>query len=215
MKLKEGRREAWEEILENESKTPESRKELRFAMQWIALMEMEAARGIPVEVCAKKTLVNTSNQFIGGGCSITKWVELLKDNWIFGEDLFNWSQSDPSITIFYAEAQASHADNGIIVSRHAAKRIHGRCGIGKKAGRKLAERAFDEGLKIEETSGLIRSYLAHVFYNTEESPEIRLLDNYIFIFQKQDDIYTLVTVMLLPQKYTKYQAEETKKEVFA
>lgn len=213
MKLKENRKEAWEEILEKESKTSESRKELRFVMQWVALMEMEVSNGISIERCAKKTLVDTSNQFIGGGCSVAKWANLLRDNWLYGEDLYHWSQKDLSITIF--SPKESCEKDGIIVSKHAAKRIHERCGIGKKAGKKLAERAFRDGLRIEDTTGIIRSYMAHVFYNTEESPEICLLDNYIFVFKKQEEGYVLVTVMLLPQKYTKYQDKEIKREVFS
>lgn len=213
MKLIEGKKEVWDEIVERESQTPESRKELRFVMQWVALMEMEAERGISVSICARKTLVNMSNQFIGGGCDISKWTEILRDIWIYGEDFWNWDHSDHTVTVFYKEAQSKFTQGEVVVSKHARKRIHERCGLGRKAGQKLADRAMKEGLRIEDTSGVIRSYLAHVFYNTEDHPEIRLLDNHVFVFQKCENTYLLITVMQMPIKYMKYQEKEIKKEV--
>lgn len=209
MKLKENRSEEWNIIIEKYSQTPELRKELRFVMQWITRMEMEVERGLSISVCAKKTLANTSHQFEGAGCQLCDWVDILEQNWIYGDDLKEWYKTKDETTFFYTEAQNENRYfNEVHISRHARKRMHERCGVGKKAGQKLAVRAIKEGIKIEDTVGVIRSYLSHIFCNTEDSPEIRLLGETVFVFKKQPDGYLLITVMKLPSNYAKYKDEE-------
>lgn len=214
MKLKEGKKERWAQIESEHQVTPQSRRELRFAVQWVTCMEQERESGVPIHMCAKKTLANESHRYVSAGCNLEEWINLLKEVWLYGDELADWyTRGGVQQNVYYSDVLEERNGNefGIYVTDHASRRLHERLGLGKKAGRKTAKKALQQGFTIEQTEGLIRSYMAKFFYNTGDSAEIRLFHKAIFVFKQKDNGMVLITVLPVPKNCQKYQERECRR----
>jgi hypothetical protein len=96
----------------------------------------------------------------------------------------------------------------IRVSEHAETRMIERLGIHKKSVRRIATRAFDEGLTHREVSGKLGRWVDGLYLKHRRGNQIRLYGDKAFIFQDE----VLVTVIPIPQNMMK-QMQITKEKV--
>ena len=97
------------------------------------------------------------------------------------------------------------------VSEHAEKRLKERSGLNKKSVQKMAERAYEQGIKHSETKGNLRKYISGLTNeHRKKGTDIRVYGDKAFIFvQKQHwydpsmDYVILVTVLQIPSNLKK------------
>lgn len=105
------------------------------------------------------------------------------------------------------------------ISKHAYDRMKERLGINKKAARRLAYRAFENGIECSKASGKLRRYLlsredAYEHYDSK----VIIYGDAVYCFARNhhgDNIgveSSLVTVLLLPNDLKK-QAHNTVKRM--
>lgn len=95
----------------------------------------------------------------------------------------------------------------IEITRHAEQRMRERLGINKKSIERIAQRAFDEGIKHSETKGNLNKWVTSVYFKNESANNIRIYGNTLFIF----DDNKLVTVYYIPRNLTKKLESMVKK----
>lgn len=85
------------------------------------------------------------------------------------------------------------------VSRHANKRMKERCGANKKSIERIAEKAFNEGIRHNQTKGRLNKWVTSLFFKNMNANNIRLYGDKAYIFC--DEI--LVTVIQIPASLMK------------
>ena len=85
------------------------------------------------------------------------------------------------------------------VTRHAKTRIHERMGLPKKSCQKTADRAFENGVRHDETCGQMQKYMTALYERSRTANQIRLYGDKTYIFA--DDV--LITVLPLPNNFVK------------
>jgi hypothetical protein len=81
------------------------------------------------------------------------------------------------------------------VTGHAFQRAHERLGLNRKATERIACRAFDAGLRHEDTFGDLRQYLGVVASTRGTADNLRVHGEAVWVFCG----HTLVTVLQLPR----------------
>jgi hypothetical protein len=82
----------------------------------------------------------------------------------------------------------------IIVTNHAEKRAK-RVLPNKKAAMEIAQEAFDEGIRHEETAGRLRRYIDWLYFREKTANNIRIYHQKVFLFHGD----VLITIFDLPQ----------------
>ena len=82
----------------------------------------------------------------------------------------------------------------IRVSTHAEQRMRERLGLNKKSIERIAQRAFDNGIRHNQTKGNLRKYVTHVWEKNKNANNIRIYGDKVFVFCDE----LLVTVFHLP-----------------
>ena len=82
----------------------------------------------------------------------------------------------------------------VYVSDHGGRRIRSRCGIKKRAVRKLANEAFTRGL-----TGSLNRYITALYFYNQSANNIRIYKDKVYLFAGT----RLITVLNLPQRYRK------------
>lgn len=85
------------------------------------------------------------------------------------------------------------------ISNHAKQRMKERCGFNKKAQGRMAQKAFDEGIAHNQTTGRLNKWVTSLFFKNCNANNIRLYGGFVYIFA--DD--TLITVMGIPSNIKK------------
>jgi hypothetical protein len=85
------------------------------------------------------------------------------------------------------------------MTQHAVDRMGERMGIKRSASFRIAQRAWERGLKFEETSGQLLVLLNAIFMKYKTANNIRVYAQKVFVFSGE----TLVTVLPLHQKFRK------------
>lgn len=80
------------------------------------------------------------------------------------------------------------------ITRHAGKRLKERCGLDRISGRRMAKKAFDEGIRHSRTKGRLNKWVTKLYFRNEKADNIRLYGDKAFIFCGS----TLVTVIQIP-----------------
>lgn len=80
------------------------------------------------------------------------------------------------------------------VSMHAAERLKERCGLNKKSMQRMAQKAFDEGIRHSQTKGRLNKWVAGLYFNNPKAKNIRLYGDKAYIFCGE----ILVTVIQIP-----------------
>lgn len=68
------------------------------------------------------------------------------------------------------------------VSSHAKQRLNERCGFNKKAQRRMAEKAFDEGITHKQTKGRLNKWITSLYFRNKSANNIRLYGDKAYIF---------------------------------
>ena len=96
------------------------------------------------------------------------------------------------------------------VSKHAKQRLKERCGLNKKAVQRMAETAFEKGVRQEETCGQLNKWFTTLFFVNSAANNIRIYGNFAYIFCDN----TLVTVLSVPKRLQKQvQSQNNKKKM--
>lgn len=85
-------------------------------------------------------------------------------------------------------------ENDIIITAHAGRRLKERSGLNKKSIRRIAERAYLNGIKHSEVKGNLRKWVDGIYLSEENANNIRLYGDKIFLFHNN----LLITVMQIP-----------------
>lgn len=88
----------------------------------------------------------------------------------------------------------------MIVTKHAQKRLKERCRLSKKASERLANIAYEQGMRHNETTGNLRKWVDSLYFYNETANNIRLYGDKAFIFCD----YKLVTVLQIPHTLVKF-----------
>ena len=88
----------------------------------------------------------------------------------------------------------------MLITKHAQKRLKERCGLSKKAAERLANLAYERGMKHSETTGNLRKWVDNQYFYNETANNIRLYGDKAFIFSG----YKLITVLQIPHNLAKY-----------
>lgn len=92
----------------------------------------------------------------------------------------------------------------VAITTHAQRRLKERAGMNKNTARKVAERAYCNGISFDNASSDIRQYISKVYTSHDRiANNIRIYGNIVYIFDNR----TLITVFQMPQELVK-QIEE-------
>lgn len=83
------------------------------------------------------------------------------------------------------------------ITEHGEERVRERCGIPKKAVRRLAAKAFEFGLTHIETTGKLNKYITALYFKNTNADNIRIYGDKVYIFSGT----TLITILNLPGSY--------------
>ena len=99
-----------------------------------------------------------------------------------------------------------------VVTRHGAKRIKERIGLGRGSIQRNVEKALADGVTHAETKGSLCRYLDRIYLLNQRPNNMRVYNHMVYLFRGR----TLITVLPLPQKYyscaNKIQKQKTKME---
>lgn len=84
-----------------------------------------------------------------------------------------------------------------VITRHGAKRIRERIGLGKGSIQKNVEKALSDGVTHAETKGSLHRYLDGIYLLNECPNNMRVYNRMVYLFRGS----ILITVLPLPQKY--------------
>lgn len=85
------------------------------------------------------------------------------------------------------------------VSHHAFQRIRERCGLNRKSAERLAQRAFERGIKHEQTKGRLNKWVTSQYFRNENIDNLIIYGDNIYLF----DGNILVTVFRVPHDLLK------------
>lgn len=88
----------------------------------------------------------------------------------------------------------------ILITEHAYDRAKERLSLSKNALDRLALKAFEEGIKHEDTKGKLNRYLTSLFMTYKKANNIRVYGENVFLFCNN----SLVTVYQLTYALRKY-----------
>jgi hypothetical protein len=85
------------------------------------------------------------------------------------------------------------------ITEHGDKRVRKRCGVPRKAVSRMAEKAFENGIKHSDTQGKLNKYMTLLFFKNTNANNIRIYGDKVYIFAGK----TLITQLDLPNKLKK------------
>jgi len=83
------------------------------------------------------------------------------------------------------------------VTKHGEKRMRERLGLNRRASRRIAQKALENGLTRDDLDGKLRKYVNSAWNQYKTADNMRIYHRHLYIFQES----TLITVFLLPPKY--------------
>lgn len=83
----------------------------------------------------------------------------------------------------------------VYVTEHAKKRMKERAGLKKKAMERMASRAYDKGMTIKDTKGLLNNWMTYRAETHNCGHDMRIYGDKLYLFEG----HVLVTVMQVPQ----------------
>lgn len=93
------------------------------------------------------------------------------------------------------------------VSKHAEERLKERCGFNKKACKRIAQKAYDDGITHAQTKGVLNKWVTSLYFRNERANNIKLYGDKAYIFCGE----VLVTVIQIPANLMKNLKAMTKK----
>ena len=86
----------------------------------------------------------------------------------------------------------------IILTKHAEKRMHERAGLNRKAAKRLATRAVECGITVEQTKGCLHRFLAQKERSTTDKMFVRIYGEMAYIFRDLNERKLLITAYQVP-----------------
>ena len=80
------------------------------------------------------------------------------------------------------------------VTKHAEKRLIERCGLNKKSIQRIANKAFNDGIRHGQTKGSLKKWVDGLYFTNKTANNIRLYGDKAFIFTNE----RLITVIQIP-----------------
>ncbi len=199
MNIKTGMEGTFAKFLEENSDTMEKRMRNRFLLQWMAMVEMGVDGGGNFDDVTKQAYDDLKDQFGGMAFSIPACLNIVAEVWEYGAQLKEWYNRSGCTS----KVRGQNIRAEVCITKHARSRMHTRCGLNRKAQDKIALKAFQNGLPLEEAKGYVKEYMVRVLDHTEdkESAKLRLYGDKIFIFKAMDNCNLLITVMQVPNEY--------------
>lgn len=93
------------------------------------------------------------------------------------------------------------------VTRHAKKRMKERCGLNKKSTDRMAEIAYENGLKHRELTENLKKWVNSLYFYNHRANQIRLYGDKAYIFHNTE----LITVIQIPPDLKK-EADKLRKD---
>lgn len=90
----------------------------------------------------------------------------------------------------------------VTVSKHAKKRLKERCGLNKRSVKRMADKAFTDGIRHSDTRGRLNKWVTSLYFYNQAANNIRLYGDKAYIFADS----TLVTVIQIPPDLLKYMS---------
>lgn len=87
----------------------------------------------------------------------------------------------------------------LAITHHAYKRAKKRCGLKKKSLYRIATKAFENGLSLDDLNGGLYVWAAGVYCIKHVNPVLRIYGEYLFII----DNYVLITIYSIPNEFKK------------
>lgn len=87
----------------------------------------------------------------------------------------------------------------LVISQHAYERSRERLSLTKSSTKRLARKAFDQGLKHNQATGPLRKYINGLWMQHQSASNIRIYGDNIFLFAGN----ILVTLYQLPLELRK------------
>lgn len=82
---------------------------------------------------------------------------------------------------------------------HGGKRSKERCGLGKSASSRMADRALDQGLRHSEVAGSLRRFLDGLYLAHRNADNMRIWNKKVYLFTQS----LLITIIDVPARYHK------------
>ncbi len=95
----------------------------------------------------------------------------------------------------------------IEISKHAEERLKERCGLNKKACKRIVQKAFDEGITHSQTKGRLNKWITSLYFKNQRADNIRIYGDKAYIFCGA----ILVTVIQVPASLMKDLKQMVKK----
>lgn len=94
------------------------------------------------------------------------------------------------------------------VTKHAKERMKERCGLNEKSVNRMANIAYEKGLKHSNLTGNLKKWADGQYLKNRTANQIRLYGDKAYIFQNK----TLITVIQIPHNLVKEVVRISKKE---
>ena len=82
---------------------------------------------------------------------------------------------------------------------HGGKRSKERCGLGKSASSRMADRALEQGLRHSEVAGSLRRFLDSLYLSHCNATNMRIWNKKVYLFRQN----VLITIIDVPARYHK------------
>lgn len=94
----------------------------------------------------------------------------------------------------------------MIITKHARQRMKQRCGTNKKATDRIAQIAFENGLKHNELTGNLKKWVDSLYFKKCTANQIRIYGDKAYLFGNDK----LITVIQIPHNLVK-EADKLRK----
>ena len=88
----------------------------------------------------------------------------------------------------------------IKITAHAFERAKERLSLSSDSLKKMADKAYDQGIKHSDTKGALNKYLSSLFFRHKNANNIRIYGEFVYIFINNK----LVTLYVIPSEYKKH-----------
>lgn len=95
----------------------------------------------------------------------------------------------------------------VYVTRHAYDQAKDRCGFSRNTVTRMAQRAFDEGVKQGDLVGSLRKYVDAQYFKHKTANNIRIYGLFVWIFESEN----LITVFHVPARFRRAAIHAGKK----
>lgn len=85
-----------------------------------------------------------------------------------------------------------------VLTHHAIERAKGRCGLSKRAARRMAEKAWKQGLDPAMAQGAFRRYLDGIYLKHKTAERIKVYGLHVYLFTLEG---VLITIYHVPGRF--------------